>query len=268
MNSTTDLIGGYAPGLTSIEYPETIGRTIPENSDILVQVHYAPLLTDQEDLSSINIFYKEEDIEREIEQYIFDYWEFVLPPNQVTTITRNLYIENDISMVNILPHCHLLGQSWEIYATTMQNDTIPIIRIPEWDFDWQSFYYPEYLLKIPGGSTLTATCTYDNTINNPDNPNNPPQWVYPGDGTNDEMFFIPIEYLEYQPGDEDIYLGLENQCLYVGDINEDNVLNVLDVVILVNTILTPIENPCADLNSDSTTNILDIVILIEMILNR
>jgi len=46
------------------------------------------------------------------------------------------------------------------------------------------------------------------------------------------------------------------------------VLNVLDVVILVNTILTPIENPCADLNSDSTTNILDIVILIEMILNR
>ena len=268
LNSTTDLIGGYAPGLTSIEYPETIGRTIPENSDILVQVHYAPLLTDQEDLSSINIFYKEEDIEREIEQYIFDYWEFVLPPNQVTTITRNLYIENDISMVNILPHCHLLGQSWEIYATTMQNDTIPIIRIPEWDFDWQSFYYPEYLLKIPGGSTLTATCTYDNTINNPDNPNNPPQWVYPGDGTNDEMFFIPIEYLEYQPGDEDIYLGLENQCLYVGDINEDNVLNVLDVVILVNTILTPIENPCADLNSDSTTNILDIVILIEMILNR
>ena len=268
LNSTTDLIGGYAPGLTSIEYPETIGRTIPENSDILVQVHYAPLLTDQEDLSSINIFYKEEDIEREIEQYIFDYWEFVLPPNQVTTITRNLYIENDISMVNILPHCHLLGQSWEIYATTMQNDTIPIIRIPEWDFDWQSFYYPEYLLKIPGGSTLTATCTYDNTINNPDNPNNPPQWVYPGDGTNDEMFFIPIEYLEYQPGDEDIYLGLENQCLYVGDINEDNVLNILDVVILVNTILTPIENPCADLNSDSTTNILDIVILIEMILNR
>ena len=268
LNSTTDLIGGYAPGLTSIEYPETIGRTIPENSDILVQVHYAPLLTDQEDLSSINIFYKEEDIEREIEQYIFDYWEFVLPPNQVTTITRNLYIENDISMVNILPHCHLLGQSWEIYATTMQNDTIPIIRIPEWDFDWQSFYYPEYLLKIPGGSTLTATCTYDNTINNPDNPNNPPQWVYPGDGTNDEMFFIPIEYLQYQPGDEDIYLGLENQCLYVGDINEDNVLNVLDVVILVNTILTPIENPCADLNSDSTTNILDIVILIEMILNR
>ena len=266
LSTTTDLIGGYAPGLSSVEYPETIGRTIPQNSDILVQVHYAPLLTDQEDLSSINLFYKEENIEREINQYIFDFWEFALPPNQVTSITRNLYIENDISMVNILPHCHLLGQSWEIYATTIENDTIPIIKIPKWDFDWQSFYYPEFLLKIPAGSTLTATCVYDNTINNPDNPNNPPQWVYPGDGTNDEMFFIPIEYLDYQTGDEDIYLGVDDQCLIFGDQNQDSYLNVLDVVILVNIILESNNSSCADLNSDSVVNILDIIILIDMIL--
>lgn len=266
LSTATDLIGGYAPGLSSVEYPENIGRTIPQNSDILVQVHYAPLLTDQEDLSSINLFYKEENIEREINQYIFDFWEFALPPNQVTSITRNLYIENDISMVNILPHCHLLGQSWEIFATTNENDTIPIIKIPKWDFDWQSFYYPEFLLKIPAGSTLTATCVYDNTINNPDNPNNPPQWVYPGDGTNDEMFFIPIEYLDYQTGDEDIYLGVDDQCLIFGDQNHDSYLNVLDVVILVNIILESNDYSCADLNSDSVVNILDIIILIEMIL--
>ena len=169
-------------------------------------------------------------------------------------------------MVNILPHCHLLGQSWEIFATTNENDTIPIIKIPKWDFDWQSFYYPEFLLKIPAGSTLTATCIYDNTINNPDNPNNPPQWVYPGDGTNDEMFFIPIEYLDYQTGDEDIYLGVDDQCLIFGDQNHDSYLNVLDVIILVNIILESNDSSCADLNSDSVVNILDIIILIEMIL--
>ena len=267
LNTATDLIGGYAPGLSSLEYPDNIGRTIPANSDIIVQVHYAPLLTDQEDLSSINLFFKEDSIEREIDQYIFDYWEFALPPNQVTTITRNLYIQNDISMVNILPHCHLLGQSWEIYATSTDlNDTIPIIRIPKWDFDWQSFYYPEYLLKIPSGYTITATCTYDNTSNNPNNPNDPPQWVYPGDGTNDEMFFIPIEYLDYQEGDENIYLGTIDDCPIVGDINDDEGLNVLDVVLLVNIILSNGENVCSDLNSDGIINILDIVLLIEIIL--
>lgn len=264
--ATTDLIGGYAPGLSSVEYPENIGRTIPANSDIIVQVHYAPLLTDQEDLSSVNLFFKEESIEREIEQYIFDYWEFALPPNQITTITRTLYIPNDISMVNILPHCHLLGQSWEIYATTSDGTIIPIIQIPFWDFDWQSFYYPKYLLKIPGGSTITATCVYDNTSNNPNNPNSPPSWVYPGDGTNDEMFFIPIEYLDYQTGDENIYLGEINECLLYGDINSDNGLNVLDVVLLVNSILNNQELSCSDLNLDEVINILDIVLLIEIIL--
>ena len=266
LTTTTDLIGGYAPGLSSVEYPQNIGRTIPANSDIIVQVHYAPLLTDQEDRSSINIFFKDEPIEREVNQTIFSYWAFALPPNQETTVTRTLPVSESVSMVNILPHCHLLGKSWEIYATTSQGDTIPIIKIPDWDFDWQSFYYPEFLLKIPGESTITATCIYDNTTNNPDNPNNPPQWVFPGDGTHDEMFFIPIEFLDYQEGDEDIYLGNSDDCSLMGDINSDQGINILDVVLLVNSILNGTDTTCSDLNSDEIINILDIVLLIEMIL--
>ena len=138
----TDLIGGYAPGLSVVKYPENIGRTIPTNSDIIVQVHYAPLMHDAEDQSSINLFFKDGPIEREIDQEIFSYWEFYLPANQETTVTRTLYIPSSVSMVNILPHCHLLGKSWEIYATTWGGDIIPIIKIDDWDFDWQSFYYP------------------------------------------------------------------------------------------------------------------------------
>jgi hypothetical protein len=267
LNTSTDLIGGYAPGLSPIEYPGNIGRTIPQNSDIIVQIHYAPLMTDAQDLSSINLFIKDQTIDREIEQEIFDYWEYALPPNQETTITRNLNIGNQsISLVNILPHAHLLGKSWEIYATTIQGEIISIIKIDNWDFDWQGFYYPEFLLKIPAGSTITATCIYDNTSENPNNPNSPPQWVYPGQGTGDSMFFIPIEYLIYQDGDEDIYLGIIDNCSLVGDINGDNGLNVLDVVLLVNSILDNLETNCSDLNSDEIINILDIVLLIEIIL--
>ena len=266
LDMLTDLIGGYAPGLSVVEYPENIGRTIPANSDIIVQVHYAPLMNDAEDLSSINLFFKDEPIEREIEQEIFSHWDFYLPPNQETAVTRTLYIPSSVSMVNILPHAHLLGKSWEIYATTFQGDTIPIIKIPDWDFDWQSFYYPEYLLKIPAGSTITATCVYDNTSNNPDNPNDPPEMVFPGQGTNDEMFFIPIEFIPYQEGDEEIYLGDSEDCSLTGDVNSDEILNILDVVLLVNSILNGTDTICSDLNSDDIINILDIVLLIEIIL--
>ena len=265
LNTATDLIGGYAPGLSVLEYPEGIGRTIPANSDIIVQVHYAPLMNDTEDRSSINVFFKEEAIEREINQEIFDYWEFYLPPNLETTITRTFYVNQTVSMVNILPHCHLLGKSWEIYATTPSNEIIPIIRINQWNFDWQSFYYPEYLLKIPAGSIITATCIYDNTSNNPDNPNDPPALVFPGQGTTDEMFFIPIEFIPYQQGDEDVYLGSEDNII-LGDVNQDGILNILDVVIIVNQVLSNEYNLIADVNEDGVVNVLDVVMMVNILL--
>ena len=266
LSTVTDLIGGYAPGLSVVEYPEGIGRTIPANSELIVQVHYAPLMNDAEDLSSINMFFKDEAIEREINQVIFDYWEFYLLPYQETTITRTLYIDETVSMVNILPHSHLLGKSWEIYATTPSSEIIPIIRINQWDFDWQSFYYPEYLLKIPAGSIITATCIYDNTSNNPDNPNDPPAIVLPGQGTTDEMFFIPIEFIPYQQGDEDVYLGSEDNII-LGDVNQDGILNILDVVIIVNQVLSNEYNLIADVNEDGEVNVLDVVSLVGVILN-
>ena len=90
--------------------------------------------------------------------------------------------------------------------------------------------------------------------------------VFPGQGTNDEMFFIPIEFIPYQEGDENIYLGDTDDCLLIGDINGDEGLNVLDVVLLVNSILSDVETNCSDLNLDGIINILDIVLLIEIIL--
>ena len=47
---------------------------------------------------------------------------------------------------------------------------------------------------------------YDNTADNPFNPSSPPQNVFYGDNTEDEMFFVFLDYVEYQEGDEDISL--------------------------------------------------------------
>ena len=52
----------------------------------------------------------------------------------------------------------------------------------------------------------------------------------------------------------------------LGDLNMDGVLNILDVISLVNVVLSGEQNDMADLNSDSTTNILDIILLVNIIL--
>ena len=72
--------------------------------------------------------------------------------------------------------------------------------------------------------------------------------------------------LNYQEGDEDIYLGDIEDCELIGDLNDDDVLNVLDVILLVNAILYQTEYACSDLNGDNILNISDVVILIGIIL--
>lgn len=209
---------GYTPGIKTIRYPVGIGSTLPADADLLIQLHYAPLPTNQTDRSSVNIFFKDNDdpIEREIERIpitpfnlVSGWFSFVIDPDEVITFHGTEEVEQDISLINVYPHCHYLGKDWEIFAVTPQNDTINIIKIEEWDFNWQGSYTFDRMKKIPAGSTIHTYATYDNTTSNPYNPSNPTQTVSWGEGTTDEMYLVGIGYVPYQEGDEDIIIGEE-----------------------------------------------------------
>ena len=265
-NNISDFLGGYAPGVITREWPQGLAQKIPAHSDLIVQIHYAPSTTDMTDQSTINIFFKNEPVERYVKEEVLINFQFMLPPDQITEVTAEWNIYQDISLIQFLPHSHLLGKSWEIYAVTPANVTIPIIRINDWDFDWQFWYSPEYMIHLPQGSVVHASCIYDNTSANPDNPNDPPQWTFWGESTTDEMFFVPFRYVDYEPGDENIYLG-DDQSL-IGDVNGDGDLNVLDVVSLVGVILNAgNETAACDVNGDGVINILDVVSLVNLILS-
>ena len=174
-------------------------------------MHYGPNAADESDQTELNVFFTEGPVEREVETGIMGPWNldepFVIPANQVKVFHGEYPIWNDISLINIVPHCHLIGASWEVFATSADgNDTIPLISIPEWDFNWQGFFTFPTLTKIPAGYTIEAIAAYDNTADNPFNPSNPPQNVFYGDNTEDEMFFVFVDYVPYEEGDEDISL--------------------------------------------------------------
>ena len=86
------------------------------------------------------------------------------------------------------------------------------------------------------------------------------------------MFFIPFRYVLYQEGDENIYLGDNDECIS-GDINEDESWNVLDVVALANCVLASnchesSDNGCAsDMNGDGDWDVLDVVALVNLVLS-
>ncbi len=83
-----------------------------------------------------------------------------------------------------------------------------------------------------------------------------------------EVSYILIESNSNQPNSVvPIYVSFIDNTI-VGDINGDEIINVLDVVIIVNMIVSNAEYMQeADLNDDSIVNVLDIVLLVNLILN-
>ncbi len=208
------LITGYTPGASPLVFPSgsgfKLGMNIPAGSNIVFAMHYPNGSYGEYDSTKVIFhFYPpgETGVREVFAAAPLQNWGLSLPPNQVTTATATYAGSNlpiDISVLSAFPHMHLVGREITAYGLTQQNDTIKYIHIPEWDFHWQDFYFFKYIQKTPAGTTLKARAVYDNTTNNPENPNNPPQWVYAGESTTDEMLMVYFHYMYYENGDENI----------------------------------------------------------------
>jgi hypothetical protein len=156
---------------------------------------------------------------------------FVIPANEIKTFHATLTISRDISLMSIYPHMHLLGKSWDIYAIDPQGNRINLISISDWDFNWQGSYTFTHFQKIPAGSQIHASVTYDNTTDNLLNPNNPPRNMTWGEKTTDEMLIAAMEYVLYREGDEHIALTIDSGETTSIDFNGDGNQDFIDFVL-------------------------------------
>ena len=93
----------------------------------------------------------------------------------------------DIEVVGMAPHMHWLGREMKVTATLPDGSTKPMIWIKDWDFNWQGQYLFEKPVMLPKGTRLDIEANYDNSADNPRNPNSPPKRVTWGEQTTDEM---------------------------------------------------------------------------------
>ncbi len=232
--STTKLLGVYVPGATPTIFPNSgnvkMGMRLKAGAAIKLQIHYPKGSAGIQDSTSIHIFFYPVNTTgiREIySDFLLGKWGLAFPPDSVksyqTQYPSTGTIQSNYSFLGVFPHMHLIGKEIESYAVGPLNDTTRFVKINNWDFHWQDFYNFKKIIKVPVGSTLHATAMYDNTVNNPNNPYNPPQWVYDGEQTTDEMFLVAFQFLPYQTGDENIVLdSLLNPPVSSGEIPLSN----------------------------------------------
>ena len=204
---------GYVPGQKPRFYPDGLGQKLTAGSDLVIQMHYAPWPVDEVDKSQINLFFADENetVDRFVEDHVMVplpgvliNGPFIIQANTRKTFVGEWKIPKDISLIGISPHMHLLGQDWEVHLEDEEGNKTNLISIPEWDFNWQGMYYFPRMVVAKRGWKVVAKATYDNTVNNPFNPNNPPKFVSWGEGTEDEMYYLPLLYVDYRQGDENI----------------------------------------------------------------
>ncbi len=210
-------IGGYAPGSAPTIFPGyaplKAGIRIKAGSKIILQIHYPVGTAGQVDSTKIRMYFYPVNATGIRPIYVtvpLQNWTMWIPANTSATYTAKYPSGNNtlplaLSMYATFPHSHKICTKITNYAyRTSPPDTIPLVRINRWDFNWQGYYIYHKLVKVPNGYKLFSTHFYDNTTNNPNNPN--PQLVSAGTSTTDEMLFDGFQYLLYQAGDENLNL--------------------------------------------------------------
>ncbi|MDR3711506.1 MAG: cytochrome c [Puia sp.] len=208
---------GWIPGSSYEDYPKGFGWTLPKRGVLIFTAHYTATAADEESIVGVNLFFRKDPIARPVQIISLGSGgvaenditpPLFIPANRVSTFHLSVRTQEDQSILYVWPHMHLLGKEFYAYAVTPENDTIRLVHIPNWDFRWQELYKMKTLVKIPKGSVINMDCTYDNTTNNPANPNTPPKGVFSlGDmSSTNEMMTLLLIYAPYKEGDEKIPL--------------------------------------------------------------
>lgn len=194
----------YLPGLYYNKFPKSSAYPLTPKDKIILHLHYAPTTIEQEDRSEVWLYFSDDPSPNEVVFKNGSMTDFsvLIPADSITTISfQSNPLKEDLSIFAAQLHMHLLGKSINLKVVTPNNDTILLLNIPKWDFNWQEYYYYKELVKIPKGSTFITTSEFDNTNDNPNNPNIPPKIVnfYGMDTKNEMMGFICLGF--YNKGD-------------------------------------------------------------------
>jgi hypothetical protein len=181
-----ELLLGYEPGYHPQPWGPSRAKLIPAGADIVLEIHYTANGKAVEDRSELGLYFaKQPPSERVITISPADS-DLAIPPgesNYRSQVTATL--KNEAKLISLQPHMHLRGKAYDITLKTA-GDSRPLIRVPRYDFNWQTTYFLKEPIPLQPGAVLECTAWFDNSPNNRFNPD-PAQLVRWGDQSWEEM---------------------------------------------------------------------------------
>src|ERR1043166_283070 len=192
-NRQFESLGGWAVGGEPLMLPEELAWHFPTNGDIVLQTHFHPSGKVEYETSMVGIYFASKPPTRK-------FTTVQLPPafGRLSGLNIPAGISNytvrdsfttpiDLDAIVVAPHAHYLAKTFLLTATPPNGKQRTLLKIDNWDFNWQEEGAYKNRIRLPKGTRLDAVITYDNSERNPNTPSSPPKPVKWGPMTTDEM---------------------------------------------------------------------------------
>jgi peroxiredoxin len=191
-------LAAYAPGDMPLTLKPGQAKKIPKGALLVFQLHYTPNGIEQKDRSSIGLIFAKKPPRYEVRTRSIAQRRFTIPAGAASHEVRSATaFDRDVDLISLLPHMHLRGKDFKYVAVFPDGKKQTLLSVPRYDFNWQSNYRLAKPLRLPKGTRIECTAHFDNSEDNPNNPD-PTKAVRWGEQTWEEMMigFVDYAYVE------------------------------------------------------------------------
>jgi tetratricopeptide (TPR) repeat protein/mono/diheme cytochrome c family protein len=187
----------WKPGGAPYVEPDGFAWRIDPGNDLVLNAHLQPTGKPEQVRPSIGLYFTDKPPEHfpMLVQLEHDGALNIPPGNRDFLVSDDFRLPLDVDVLAVYPHAHYLGHLLEGYATLPSGERKWLIRIPDWDPNWQGAYHYREPVFLPQGSIISMRYHYDNSAANPRNPNQPPRRVEGGNQATDEMGHLWLQVL-------------------------------------------------------------------------
>jgi hypothetical protein len=193
----------WKPGAAPHVEPDGFAWRLDPGNELVLNLHLHPIGKTEEVRPSIALYFTDKPQTRFplLVQLENDSALNIPPGVRDFQVSDDFRLPMDADILAVYPHAHYLGKLLEAYATLPGGARKWLVRIPDWDPNWQAVYYYREPVFLPKGSVISMRYHYDNSAANVRNPNHPPRRVKGGDQATDEMAHLWLQVLPRGAGD-------------------------------------------------------------------
>lgn len=191
-------LGGWAVGATVKHLPDDLGLPLPKGADLVLQTHFHPDGKPEKEQTTVGLFFKKKKPSRtlvgvQVPPLFGALARLDIAPGDQDFVVRDAFtLPVDVEAISIGGHAHYLCTKMLATAKSAEGQSRTLLAIPRWDFGWQDRYYFAEPVALAKGTKLEAELHWDNSADNPNNPQDPPRRVRWGPQSTDEMGSITL----------------------------------------------------------------------------